>query len=90
VVTFIAASDASSFAMAAKCVTSGLWSSMSWDAQYTTARAAELFGASPAAAQATANYALVHMYPLLPDEYRQGGCGNGGPRDLRPTDPNWP
>ena len=56
----------------------------------TTARAAELFGASPAAAQATANYALVHMYPLLPDEYHQGGCGNGGPRDLRPSDPNWP
>ena len=56
----------------------------------TTARAAELFGASPAAAQATANYALRSLYPNLPDEYRQGACGNGGPLDLRPTDPNWP
>jgi hypothetical protein len=56
----------------------------------TTARAAELFGASPAAAQATANYAYVRFYPNLPDEYRQAPCGNSGPLDLRPTDPTWP
>jgi hypothetical protein len=56
----------------------------------TTARAAELFGASPAAAQATAKYAYARFYPNLPDEYRQAPCGNGGPLDLRPTDPNWP
>jgi hypothetical protein len=56
----------------------------------TTARAAELFGASPAAAQATANYAYVRFYPNMPDEYRQAPCGNGGPLDLRPTDPTWP
>jgi hypothetical protein len=56
----------------------------------TTAQAAQLFGASPAAAQATAKYAYARFYPNLPDEYRQAPCGNGGPLDLRPTDPNWP
>ena len=56
----------------------------------TTARAAELFGADPAAAQATANYALVRFYPNEPDEYREPDCVNGGPLDLRPTDPVWP
>ncbi len=56
----------------------------------TTARAAALFGANAAAAQATANYALVRFYPNLPEEYRQAPCGNGGPLDLRPTDPLWP
>lgn len=56
----------------------------------TTARAAELFGADPAAAQATANYALVRFYPNEPDEYREPDCVNGGPLDLRPADPVWP
>ena len=27
------------------------------------------------------------FYPHVPDEYRSAACGNGGPRDLRPTDP---
>ena len=56
----------------------------------TTAEAAMLFGADPAAAQATANYAYVRFYPELPDEYRRYDCGNGGPLDLRPADPRWP
>jgi hypothetical protein len=56
----------------------------------TTARAAELFGADPAAAQAAADYAYARFYPSLPDEYREPDCGNGGPLDLRPTDPRWP
>lgn len=56
----------------------------------TTARAAELFGADTAAAQATANYAYTRFYPNEPDEYREPDCANGGPLDLRPTDPVWP
>jgi hypothetical protein len=56
----------------------------------TTAQAATLLGADPAAAQATASYALTHLYPELPDEYRGHDCGNGGPLDLRPADPHWP
>jgi hypothetical protein len=56
----------------------------------TTARAAELFGADPVAAQATANYAYTRFYPNEPDEYREPDCANGGPLDLRPTDPVWP
>jgi hypothetical protein len=60
------------------------------NALQTTAQAAELFGADPRAAQATAAYALVHFYPLLPDDYRMADCVNGGPYDLRPADPVWP
>jgi hypothetical protein len=60
------------------------------NALQTTARAAVLFGADPTAAQRTADYALARLYPHLPDEYRLLDCGNGGPRDLRPTDPVWP
>jgi hypothetical protein len=56
----------------------------------TTARAAELFGADATAAQRTADYALARLYPRLPDEVPGRGCGSGGPRDLRPTDPVWP
>jgi hypothetical protein len=56
----------------------------------TTAFAAELFGADPRAAQATAAYALKYFYPQLPDEYRTFECVNGGPLDLRPADPVWP
>ena len=56
----------------------------------TTARAAELFGADPVAAQATADYAYTRFYPYEPDEYRQAPCANGGPLDLRPLDPRWP
>ena len=56
----------------------------------TTAQAATLLGADTAAAEATAGYALTHLYPELPDEYRTGDCGNGGPLDLRPADPSWP
>jgi hypothetical protein len=56
----------------------------------TTARAAELFGADAAAAEAAAKYAYARFYPNLPDEYREPSCGNGGPLDLRPTDPSWP
>ena len=60
------------------------------DALQTTARAAELFGADVRSAQATAGYAWVHFYPQLPDDYRMADCVNGGPYDLRPTDPVWP
>jgi hypothetical protein len=56
----------------------------------TTAYAATLLGADPRAAQATAMYALLRFYPNEPDEYRSGACVNGGPMDLRPTDPHWP
>lgn len=56
----------------------------------TTATAAMLLGADDRAAQAIATYALLRLYPNLPDEYRTPLCGNGGPMDLRPTDPHWP
>jgi hypothetical protein len=56
----------------------------------TTAFAATLFGADPRAAQATATYAWQRLYPHLPDEYRTPLCTDGGPMDLRPTDPHWP
>jgi hypothetical protein len=56
----------------------------------TTAQAAQLLGADPVAAQATARYALVLIYPNMPDEYRLPDCANGGPHDLRPTDAVWP
>jgi hypothetical protein len=56
----------------------------------TTAFAATLFGADARAAEATATYALLRIYPRLPDEYRTPLCANGGPMDLRPTDPHWP
>jgi hypothetical protein len=56
----------------------------------TTAQAAELFGADPVAAQATAQYAYTRFYPYEPDEYRQAPCVNGGTNDLRPFDPRWP
>ncbi len=56
----------------------------------TTAFAATLLGADAQAAQATASYALVRLYPNMPDEYRTFACANGGPMDLRPTDPHWP
>lgn len=60
------------------------------NALQTTARAAMLFGADPTAAQRTADYALARLYPNLPDEYHLVDCVNGGPHDLRPTDPVWP
>jgi len=56
----------------------------------TTAQAASLLGADPAAAQAAATYAFVRFYPEMPDEYRETDCVNGGPLDLRPADPHWP
>jgi hypothetical protein len=56
----------------------------------TTAKAAMLFGADPTAAQRTADYARARLYPFLPDEYHLVDCNNGGPHDLRPTDPVWP
>ena len=56
----------------------------------TTAFAATLLGADAQAAQATATYALLRLYPNLPDEYRTSSCTNGRPMDLRPTDPHWP
>ena len=56
----------------------------------TTAFAATLLGADPQAAQATATYALLRLYPNLPDDYRTLECTDGGPMDLRPTDPHWP
>lgn len=60
------------------------------NAMQTTAQAAELFGADPTTAQATAAYLWTHMYGQEPDEYRTTDCVNGGPYDLRPTDPVWP
>jgi hypothetical protein len=56
----------------------------------TTATAATLLGADPGAAEATATYALRRLYPNLPDEYRTPWCVDGGPMDIRPTDPHWP
>lgn len=56
----------------------------------TTAQAAELLGADPARAAATARYALLHVYPQLPPEYRDAGCRDGGPLDLRPGVAAWP
>jgi hypothetical protein len=56
----------------------------------TTALAATLLGADEQAALATATYALLRLYPNMPDEYKDPECLNGGPMDLRPTDPHWP
>jgi hypothetical protein len=56
----------------------------------TTAFAATLFGADARAAQATATYVLLRFYPNLHEEYKTFECTNGGPMDLRPTDPHWP
>jgi hypothetical protein len=56
----------------------------------TTAEVAVLLGADEPTAQATSRYALAHLYPSLPDEYRESDCGNGGPLDLRPADESWP
>ena len=56
----------------------------------TTAFAATLFGADSRTAEATATYALLRLYPNLPDDYRTFECADGGPMDLRPTDPHWP
>ena len=56
----------------------------------TTAFAATLLGADAQAAQATATYALLRLYPNLPDEYKTFECVNDGSMDLRPTDPHWP
>jgi hypothetical protein len=56
----------------------------------TTALATTLLGGDPQAAQATALYALQRFYPNMPDEYRSAACVDGGPMDLRPTDPHWP
>ena len=56
----------------------------------TTAEAAILLGADDPTALATSRYALAHLYPELPDEYRESDCGNGGPLDLRPADESWP
>ena len=60
------------------------------NALQTTARAALLLGADDREAQATAEYALTHLFPEMPDEYKLAGCGSGGPYDLRPADPVWP
>ena len=56
----------------------------------TTARAAELFGADPGGCAGDGGVRLVRFYPNEPDEYRRADCANGGPLDLRPTDPVWP
>ena len=56
----------------------------------TTAQAAQLFGADPQRAAAIARYYASTYYPQMPTEYRTTQCGNGGPFDLRPADPNWP
>jgi hypothetical protein len=56
----------------------------------TTAQAAQVLGADPQRAEATARYALQWLYPHLPPEYRTAKCGDGGPLDLRPADARWP
>lgn len=56
----------------------------------STALVAARLGSPPDEAQAVARYALAHLYPSLPDEYRSSTCVDGGPLDLRPGDPVWP
>jgi hypothetical protein len=46
------------------------------NALQTTAKAGTLLGADPAAAQATAVYALTQFLPHEPDEYKLPGCAN--------------
>ena len=56
----------------------------------TTADTAERLGADVLRAAAVARFALEHVYPRMPDEYRSGDCRDGGRLDLRPSLAAWP
>jgi len=59
-------------------------------AMQRNAEAARLLGATAAQAGALARFVYEHVYPALPQEYRSSDCHDGGPYDLRPTNPVWP
>ena len=56
----------------------------------TTADVAERLGADFLHAAAVARFALEHVYPRMPDDYRSGDCRDGGRLDLRPSLAAWP
>jgi hypothetical protein len=56
----------------------------------STARTAELLGATPAQAQALAERYAYDDYPRMIDSYRDPGCYEDGPSDLTPHDGQWP
>lgn len=56
----------------------------------STARAAELLGATTAQAEALARRYVLDYYPYMPDAYRDPGCHQDGPSDLTPRDGRWP
>jgi hypothetical protein len=56
----------------------------------TTAFVAAKLGASPARAQAIAEYVWTNLYPRTPDSYRSDDCRNGGKLDLHPYVATWP
>lgn len=56
----------------------------------TTADVAERLGADELRAAAVARFALEHVYPKMPEDYRSGDCRDGGRLDLRPSLVAWP
>ena len=56
----------------------------------TTARTAELLGASPEQAAALAQAYVTLVYPRMPDNYVSADCTPGGKLDRHPEDPAWP
>lgn len=60
------------------------------DGLQTTAFVAAKLGASPARAQAIAEYVWTTLYPRTPESYRSDDCRNGGKLDLHPYLATWP
>ena len=56
----------------------------------TTADVAERLGADGLRAAAVARFAVEHVYPKMPDDYRSEDCRDGGRLDLRPSLAAWP
>jgi hypothetical protein len=56
----------------------------------TIAHVAGRLGADPLVAQQLAVRFEREIYPRLRADYRTPDCRDGGPLDLRPTDPVWP
>jgi hypothetical protein len=56
----------------------------------TTADVAGRLGADFLHGAAVARFALEHVYPRMPEEYRSAECRDGGRLDLRPSLAAWP
>jgi hypothetical protein len=56
----------------------------------TTADVAGRLGADFLHGAAVARFALEHVYPRMPDDYRSADCHDGGRLDLRPSLTAWP